>query len=176
MLWTVIDRSPFCFFLHRSVWSLPWGRSVPSVSRPWQTNKRVGLCCPGNKHHPQPVSCILIGSATKASAFTDNLNHSIVISLNMIFNLCPPRPLSHLVSPSHRRRGPLPERWGFVWWRSTLYKTFWKKKKDDELLLPAYFIFFCLQRVLPLTFLNVLITTGFSFSMIIFYILKYSRF
>lgn len=36
---------------------------------------------PSNKHHPQPVSCILIGSATKASAFTDNLNHSVVISL-----------------------------------------------------------------------------------------------
>lgn len=44
---------------------------------------------PSYKHHPQPVSCILIGSATKASAFTDNLNHSVVISLLIDFFLLP---------------------------------------------------------------------------------------
>uniref|UniRef100_A0A8C7P8H9 Large ribosomal subunit protein eL22 n=1 Tax=Oncorhynchus mykiss TaxID=8022 RepID=A0A8C7P8H9_ONCMY len=42
-------------------------------------NRKTGLTCPGNKLHPQPVSSILIGSSvTKATAFTDNLNHSVL--------------------------------------------------------------------------------------------------
>merc|ERR1719419_1871769 len=70
---------------------LPWGRNVLSLPRSWPANRETDFAAPGNKHHPQPVSCILIGSVTKASAFTDNLksfccDFSLIIDLIIIFS------------------------------------------------------------------------------------------
>merc|ERR1719419_355363 len=70
---------------------LQWGRNVLSLPRSWPANRETDFAAPGNKHHPQPVSCILIGSVTKASAFTDNLksfccDFSLIIDLIIIFS------------------------------------------------------------------------------------------
>lgn len=136
--------------LRRSLYCLPWGRSVPSVPRPWETNKGDGLCCPGNKLLPLPVSCIFIGSATKAPAF--RRPHSVVISLVTIFFP------SHLPVSLFHQDGSLDLT--AVWFDLCI--------NDFRVIISCLL---CLVG-LPLTFLNVQITTGFSFCMIIFYILK----
>lgn len=141
----------------------------------------VRLCRSGNRHHLRPVPSILVGSATKASAFTDNLNQFIVISVIMVFNLSffhhhHLLPTANpLVFPSLCCWGPLPECWGFVWWWSALYKTSFKKRQQVP---PSYF-------PLPPAFFSRLQRVGFTtlipgcyqesaFVWLFFYILKYS--
>lgn len=140
----------------------------------------VGLCRSGNRHHPRPVPSILVGSATKASAFTDNLNQFIVISVIMVFNLSShhnhlsPTPTA-LVFPSLCCWGPLPECWGFVWWWSALYKTsFQKRKQVPPSCFPLPPAFFFSPSACWFYHSHSWMLTGVGFCMIIFYILKYS--
>jgi len=127
-----------------------------------------------NKHRPPPVSCILIGSVTKATAFTDNLNCSVVIiPLNSQFFSTSVFSTPSLLGPCFAlfHRSPLTEitiitevLFGNIQ-QSALMK---EKNKCKNSRVVAHFCYFRLQNVSPLTFLNVEITTGFSFCMIIF--------
>lgn len=96
-------------------------------------------------------SCIFIGSATKAPAF--RRPHSVVISLVTIFFFS-----SHLPVSLFHQDGSLDPT--AVWFDLCI--------NDFRIIISCLL---CLVG-LPLTFLNVKITTGFSFCMIIFYILK----
>jgi len=146
-----------------------------------QGHEQVGrtLLPKRNKNRPPPVSCILIGSVTKATAFTDNLNCSVVIippnslTLSILFfstssESTAVRTLFCFIPPwlTNCVWSLTPESLRFC--LATFYFMKEKNKCKNSRIVAHSRFYFRLQNVSPLTFLNVEITTGFSFCMIIF--------
>lgn len=139
--------------VRRSLSLLPWGRSVPSVPRPWQTNKGDGLLATGTTHNRPLAFSLALSPKRQPSQPTSIILLWFLSWLSFL-------PLFFIsVSCQEGFLGLTAE----VLFDDLLYiKRL--KKINDQLLVFALL-------VLPLTSPNVSVT-GFSFYMIIFIFLK----
>lgn len=75
----MIDSNMLCA-LRRSPWFLPWGRNVLSLPRSWPTNRETDFAAQATSTtHNQSLAFSLVLSPKRRPS--DNLNHSVVISL-----------------------------------------------------------------------------------------------
>lgn len=141
-----------------------------SLPRSWPANREMDFAArtTSTTHNQSLVFSLVLSPKRRHSQTT-----SIILLINLLHDLYfspPPPPFCSssalLLGMFHcsSLRGPLPDHFGKTF---TLYKN--NFKKIHQLLIPAYFLPFNVLD-LPLTFLNVEKTTGFSFCIILFFL------
>ncbi len=115
----MIDSNMLCA-LCRSPSFLPWGRNVLSLPRSWPTNKETDFAAlaTSTTHNQSLAFSLVLSPKRRPSQTTSIILLWFLSSLVFFFSSSP----FHFSFPlllgkfhSGLLRGPLPDRWGFVW-------------------------------------------------------------